>query len=1145
MRVKPDFWKGPNQICWLCVLMEAFVGSQSLEYAPAIMSGMGSILNAPMLREARQAIFNLRQMSLAYATRRSVDHAIAVYNNHHYVKGTQGAYKIDAKNLTFERTDPLEHSLITQAREMLRSPMPYQPNAAKVAAPQQGMSVALGSESTSTRIPIPPIEAAIAPRQYHPLNRKPKGDIHISLEALKVLATEMDDRESKYPERRPGRWASRLERFLLTIPTEEGLQPTNTLTLAGIKHLIGLPGSGKTTILILIAVWLDRAGYKAMFVFPSIEVSRQYMDVLQFHTVKVGMLVGQSDETRRRHADNLAEAIAAAHPNKGFAHTLGVADIFSLNCVLPAFSNADTSMWGFGYAPCNTVLQSGAKGELKQCLCPLWTMCGRNKSVRELTEANIWVGHIRSMDTKISPHAIQAQLRYFELIARTFDVVVFDEADMVQSDLDTYGAATLSISGSEKSIHRTIQEQIHNRFAGKDNHRLADPDVATFSWHLAEFGNHNNGLVTTVQNLNESYIGEKYENQLLTVLKIVSDSLNENEKYSNKSTSKKEKDRTATSRRSRIDRSRALTDFWETAAYAAFYNRTGDNSEEWKNLTFNASILDISEKALEEKRNQLIQHFRHYLAEDLAQTRDEISHKISQFYLLLCFPNHSPTGKESDAIRLLISITFVILGYQRIIPGTRAMVAEGLIHSPITQSTASRSLRRMIPGSLLGSLSGVKYTFSKAQTTRKNAKNVEISYVAFVGAPRMLMYRFHQLLSADNNQPGPATLLTSATSFLEASPAYNINIKPDYLLRPCEPSIEAEPSRYQFKWQLDTERRSQPLRYSGAGEYRERNLKKMVEELVKGGTREEDTRQSEIYKSINKFDVRDGQKRKAALIVNSYEQARMIKTYLNRYHPETGRRTKAVVRFLKDGENPDDYVTTGQCESLGDDDACDIIIFPMLAIGRGVNIVFTKGPRTLDAAIGSIYFLTRPHPTRDDMQLLYSLAGRATQAFDSKTFEEEDVSTITQSWQQARIDLWKTANQLLREPIMASRLSPELFKAFTANQMVAILQTIGRGMRNGCPVAVYFVDAAWAMNSAEGKTDSGRDSMLVQMRVILEECINHPNPVDRSIYQELYGTFLEPLRKISGVMYPRNLQHTSDDSLEADDFDPYSHFYEQ
>jgi hypothetical protein len=213
----------------------------------------------------------------------------------------------------------------------------------------------------------------------------------------------------------------------------------------------------------------------------------------------------------------------------------------------------------------------------------------------------------------------------------------------------------------------------------------------------------------------------------------------------------------------------------------------------------------------------------------------------------------------------------------------------------------------------------------------------------------------------------------------------------------------------------------------------------------------------------------------------------------------------------------------------------------MLAIGRGVNIVFTKGPRKLDAAIGTIYFLTRPHPTTDDTQLLYSLAGKATQEFDSRVFTEaEDLPAISNVWKQSRKQLWKTANWLLREPLMASRLGEDLFKPFTANQMVGILQTIGRGMRNGCPVQVYFVDAAWAIKSTEDKPDSGRDSMLVQMQIILEECLKHPDSVIREIYQELYGAFLDPLQRIEGVVYPPSLRNSEGSTEEEDDFDDFS-----
>lgn len=1129
MRIKLDFWTGVDRICWLCILMEEFLDINSLEFAPLVMSGMASIFNAPRLEKARQAIFNMRQISAAYVTAQSIKHAVAIYNDRHYRNKTQGTYKINSETLHFERTDPLEDPLITKARQILSQPLAHQFYSATFADARQPMAVALGEETTATRVPISPITVPLAQRRTHSLNRIPKEKICIPLSELHELAVEMDEREANYPEIRQGNWVKRLQHFALMVPEiGKGLQEEKVIELEGIKHLIGLPGAGKTTLLVLIAIWLGKKGYKAMFVFPSIEVARQYMATLAFHEIKVGMLVGQSDGTRRRHADNIAEAIAASGGNGGFAYTLEQAETFSLNCVLPAFSTADTSLWGFGYAPCQEILQSGGKkGQMKKCLCPVWTMCGRNKAPRDLIDADIWVGHVLSMDTEVPPHAIAERIRYFELIARTFDVVVFDEADMVQSTLDTYGAATLRLSGAEDSIHLVIQEQIHNRFARGENYRLFDRTVELYSRDLAEFGNHNTSLVSAVQNMPSSRVSKRYENQLLTVLRIVSDLLDGFEK---------------TSKRDRLDeqevkeefsKSRALTQFWETAAYHAFYDRTGIESHDRLNLDLCAKTLGINSDPLKQRWESLIRHFCRYLAENLIERRDNTIKEIAELFIPLCFKDSTVSAEAYDTITLLVCVTFVILSYQRIVPGTRTMVAEGLIRGPIVESTATPELRKVIPENILGSFSGVKYSLKSAETTRTQARNVELSYIIFVGAPRMLMHRFYRLFEAESGSTGPAILMTSATSFLEASPAYHINSGPHYLLKPRQTEHAPQNSIYRFKWLSDRERGSEPLRYSGAGELRDRNLEKMVETLVRGGTTK-----SEIYKSIRNFDVRDGIYRKAALIVNSYEQARTIKEFINNYHPDVGKRTKAIVRSLKSRDKPTDFVTTAQCEALGDDETCDIIIFPMLAIGRGVNIVFTKGYRKLDAAIGTIYFLTRPHPTTDDMQLLYSLAGKATQEFDSQMFtEQEDLQKLSNAWKQSRKQLWKTTNRLLREPLMASRLGEDLFKPFTANQMVAILQTIGRGMRNGCPVQVYFVDAAWAIKSTQDQPDSGRDSMLVQMRIILEECVKHSDPVVREIYQELYGAFLYPLQRIQGVVYPENLRNSEDLADEEDGFD--------
>ena len=117
MRIKPDFWTGADRICWLCVLMEEFIGVTSLESAPIVLSGMASIYNAPQIEIARQAIFNLRQMSLAYVTAQSIKHAVSLYNDRHYSQKTKGVYEIDLETLNFKRTDPLEHSSIAKARK--------------------------------------------------------------------------------------------------------------------------------------------------------------------------------------------------------------------------------------------------------------------------------------------------------------------------------------------------------------------------------------------------------------------------------------------------------------------------------------------------------------------------------------------------------------------------------------------------------------------------------------------------------------------------------------------------------------------------------------------------------------------------------------------------------------------------------------------------------------------------------------------------------------------------------------------------------------------------------------------------------------------------------------------------------------------
>jgi len=416
--------------------MEGFAGTNSLEHAPALMSGMASVYNAPILRAARQAIFNMRQMSLAFVTPHSIKHAVALYNEYHHQGQSSGPYRIDAETLTFKQTNPFEDALIARARDYLSRPMEHAVHKSKPADPLAPMIVQIG-DARGPRIPIGPITTPVVKRRNHDLTRTPRRMIRIPISELWKIAEEMDGHDALAPDWRRGNWVHRLSGLSVMKPDRGGLSETDVIDIEDIKHLIGLPGSGKTTLLMLLAVWLGKHRYRAMLVFPAIEVARQYMADLAFHGVRVGMLVGQNPTTRREHAERIAEAIAAAGGQGGFAHTIPGADSFAANCVLSAFAAGNTDAWRFGYAPCDEVFQGQDKlGRMHKRLCPLWTMCGRNKAPRDLLDADIWVGHVLSMDTQVPAHAIEEKVRYFKLIARTFDVIIFDEADMVQSNLD-------------------------------------------------------------------------------------------------------------------------------------------------------------------------------------------------------------------------------------------------------------------------------------------------------------------------------------------------------------------------------------------------------------------------------------------------------------------------------------------------------------------------------------------------------------------------------------------------------------------------------------------------------------------------------------------------------------------------------------
>src|SRR5262249_1518599 len=125
-----------------------------------------------------------------------------------------------------------------------------------------------------------------------------------------------------------------------------------------------------------------------------------------------------------------------------------------------------------------------------------------------------------------------------------------------------------------------------------------------------------------------------------------------------------------------FSRARALANFWDCAAYGAFYDRNGLDAHCWPKSELCAKVLNIDASALVERHKRLTHHFRRHLAENLAHRRENIEFQIATEFLELAFRDTPRPSGAQDALRLLISVTFMVLGYQRIVPGTRTLVSD-------------------------------------------------------------------------------------------------------------------------------------------------------------------------------------------------------------------------------------------------------------------------------------------------------------------------------------------------------------------------------------------------------------------------------------------------------------------------------------
>ena len=362
-----------------------------------------------------------------------------------------------------------------------------------------------------------------------------------------------------------------------------------------------------------------------------------------------------------------------------------------------------------------------------------------------------------------------------------------------------------------------------------------------------------------------------------------------------------------------------------------------------------------------------------------------------------------------------------------------------------------------------------------------------------------------------------------------ASPTYDVQVPPKGVLLQPRPELEAI-RRSSFELIEIRDNQAKQIRVSGLSEReRRRNLALIAERLAVRRDRinmieDHWRRMSDAWGS----DDLEG-RRRSLLVTNSYADAIVVADALVETFEGHGYNDWKVHCLVRDRA---DDGTLGEerhpkrarvlprslIERFGGENEMSILVAPMQIVSRGHNIL-NEGNR---AALSSIYFLHRPHPRPDDLSPTIGRLNRfAVQRFDAEPNRAEVKHGAIRLSQRAR-RMRHAASNIVRYSLYArggySQLSTEYKIQFAWDMLTPLWQTVGRGIRNGCPVFVGFVDRQFAPESFDNGQDSGDTSALVEAVNQLERAMDPTrNASAHRVARLLYEPFHNALKHTKGL----------------------------
>jgi hypothetical protein len=982
-----------------------------------------------------------------------------------------------------------------------------------------------------------------------------------SVADLAPIAAELDAREAALATRyggRAGYWQARLAEIdyrLLDAAGHLGLANRAALVCDGWTHLAGMVSSGKTSFALLLAAYSVRhcpeqritlvVGDAQTAIQRANEINWWFCDSPETDTPVAVPFLGR--RTRDRHLRALEQSaeyrdyLQRGQPHWGERWLNTACGVQALVQSQHGSGVLDGQPLIPGSEPCQALERPQSIGQGKghhaapRHLCPLFARCPSQQMYHDLPAARVWITTPGSMASGSLPRQLESRpVRIGEWVYEQSDLVIFDEADTVIGWLDNVYAERVDLANGQDGVFDTVGVQTA---AAQRRQRVVPP--LTSRWTGAERASET--LITTTLTLLDRNLGPHdilrdwvargyftpnalFYGLARRLVEVGTAHREPNTGVPATPASREDAERRLQAVVAHFDKLLDASDPLVRSASArpAPVEELADLMQQ-----INSSGDSAVDPALHAACRDWITRWHPDVADHLASTAQAEIQATRRGTKVVAGRREERDTLETLTYRLQFALTVALLDRH-----TRIVFYEWHNRPDDLGGVAPY---RQLPPTLLNILplppTGRQFGtyYLPARPADAAGTQARLALFAYTNIGRWYVLNFHRLFTDLTGRRGPNTLALSGTSYLPHSTRFHLG-PPDGMLMPTASAQDAI-AQSEFAYLPQRDRTGRPIRISGPPQAQKAALlETLVHTLLGAGSGGHLAGELAALEQNATRDPAHWEDRARLLIlVNSYDQAHVAAASLRERWPAM---RNHVHHLIPDGEIGEEGMVSraghGR-DRLGSEGAGAvrhsdverfaylggrILVAPLGAMGRGVNILNTTGK----AAFGTVYFLTRPYPYPHNSQAIaQELNYRALEWADDPTFAawaEDGVLARATALRRLAADYWRRVEQRTYyhtlHDVPELRATPRQdLAATTAGLMV---QAVGRLVRGGVPCRAYFVDAAWAPQTAiDGKPETARTSLLAALTDVLDEYV-----ASGAVGDALYAPLLEVLVCIEG-----------------------------